>query len=1318
MALVSEVSRLSIKQKACFNCGKPGHFARDCRRRGAPRGRGRGHAQGKPRQATVLVTHEGFPLHQPTLEDSLRGKIIYDTGAEINMCGDEDAFDLLSSSNLKIQGVTGNSMQAAGVGTITIVDRETGHPFTVTQVYHVPELKYTIISGGHIDRNGGKVSMGDGKLKISSRDGESLYGSRHGKIFYINAELQTRHKLEDKYREKFKERYRKRTPSPGKKEEKKARVNILERLEKPGTKKSVLDRLGEPVQVISLIDSDDEIENKEIVSAYSLALPSFKNDLGLDIHQRFGHISNEAIVSAIRKGAITGISVEDVASLPKEANHCDDCNATKAIRKGFKPREAKNFKLLETVHADLVGPLPTSREGYKYAGVIIDRGSKAIFALPLREKSAFTRNFIDWIARMERLTGHKLKNVITDNGGEFVNKDLRDYCNKRGIQLAFTVPYNPEQNGSAERAIRTLLDMVRPMIKASQLPAAFWADALKYAEHIKLRMPTKTHPDMTPYEMILGKKPDISYLVPFGRECWAHIPKEKRRGKFADRAIKGKVIGIEQNGSAYKIFTDEEKIITSRSVIFKQDMKRTTNKEKESPESDSSDDDETSVTNSASQQMNRTSEEEDAFVDSFSDHSTPQPRQEISIPAVETQSERERSLTPHAPHLLHGETEDESEFENSSFRTAPSSPTTSASTNAKETKAAWSDTHAEIDSDNIIQGKRIRKARAFIAQIEYPLINDEPKTVAEIEGRPDAADWHKAMDDEYNSLMENDTWELVDLPPGRKVVQCKWVFKQKISADGTPTKKKARLVAKGFTQTEGVDYFETYAPVAKIATIRFLIAFIIHSGWKVRAVDVVTAYLNGKLKELIYMQQPPGKVSKAHPKKVCRVKRGIYGLKQSGREWNSDIDDTLTSNGYVRSEVDRCVYTLTMNGHVICVIVIYVDDILIATDPETEYAEKAVELLKTHYKLTDNGELTEILGIKVTQNAGSISMCQPGLARNILKRFKMDDCKEADTPMDPARKLTKKLEEYTRKEQEELDTSKCDYRAVVGSLMYLATSTRPDLSTTVGILSKYTNEPKWGHWNAAMRALRFLKGTQDVGITFNKNSTSEIIGYSDSDWAGDTDTRKSTYGYVFTSAGGPIMWKSKKSPTIATSTAEAEYTALYHATTEAIWLRNLEGDITGRTTKGPTTIYCDNQSAIAISKNPQHHQRTKHFDIKWHWIREQVENGNLKVEYLRTDEMVADILTKPLSTKLFTIHSEKLVSRICGKEGVLESLNKNRLPQMNNLIPGHEKSIPLYKQPMPRQIQARDSKTSENKPDTQAVIQPSRRNERMTNTQG
>jgi hypothetical protein len=245
-----------------------------------------------------------------------------------------------------------------------------------------------------------------------------------------------------------------------------------------------------------------------------------------------------------------------------------------------------------------------------------------------------------------------------------------------------------------------------------------------------------------------------------------------------------------------------------------------------------------------------------------------------------------------------------------------------------------------------------------------------------------------------------------------------------------------------------------------------------------------------------------------------------------------------------------------------------------------------------------------------------------------------------------------------------------------------------------------------------------LKRTQDVGITFNKNSTSEIIGYSDSDWAGDTDTRKSTYGYVFTSAGGPIMWKSKKSPTIATSTAEAEYTALYHATTEAIWLRNLEGDITGRTTKGPTTIYCDNQSAIAISKNPQHHQRTKHFDIKWHWIREQVENGNLKVEYLRTDEMVADILTKPLSTKLFTIHSEKLVSRICGKEGVLESLNKNRLPQMNNLIPGHEKSIPLYKQPMPRQIQARDSKTSENKPDTQAVIQPSRRNERMTNTQG
>ncbi|KAL5515273.1 hypothetical protein EMCRGX_G000418 [Ephydatia muelleri] len=475
--------------------------------------------------------------------------------------------------------------------------------------------------------------------------------------------------------------------------------------------------------------------------------------------------------------------------------------------------------------------------------------------------------------------------------------------------------------------------------------------------------------------------------------------------------------------------------------------------------------------------------------------------------------------------------------------------------------------------------------------------------------------------------MQNETWECVELPKGRKPVGCKWVFKAKRGSDGKVQRFKARLVAKGFTQKHGIDYDETFSPVVRFTSVRTLLAFAVQNGMMVHQIDVVTAFLNGTLEEEIYMEQPPGYIKKGEEHLVCKLKKSIYGLKQSPRCWNMVFNEYMTSLSYEQCAAHPCVLVRT-EGTETTIIAVYVDDlIIIAKNPET--MERIKGSLTERFKMKDLGKLHYCLGINIEydENKRCLWMHQRPYIQSLLERYQLSEAKSSCTPADINVKLVK--DDGAAK----LADSVC-YQSMVGSLLYAAIATRPDIAQAVGAVSKFNSCPTETHLTGVKRILRYLKGTINLGLKFEKTADSSIIGFSDADWAGDLDNRHSTSGNLFVMSGGAISWLSKKQPVVALSTTEAEYVALGAATQEVVWLRRLLSDIKA-SPKMPTIISEDNQGTIAIARNPVYHARTKHIDIKYHYVREALMDGVIDLVYCPTQQMTADILTKPLSRDQF-----------------------------------------------------------------------------------
>ncbi|KAJ4820349.1 polyprotein [Rhynchospora pubera] len=509
-------------------------------------------------------------------------------------------------------------------------------------------------------------------------------------------------------------------------------------------------------------------------------------------------------------------------------------------------------------------------------------------------------------------------------------------------------------------------------------------------------------------------------------------------------------------------------------------------------------------------------------------------------------------------------------------------------------------------------------------------------------------EWRQAMDEEMSAIEQNQTWQLVKLPKDRVAIGVKWVYKTKFGPDGSILKHKARLVAKGYAQKQGIDYEETFSPVARFETIRLLMAVAAQLKQPVYQFDVKSAFLNGELMEEVYVDQPEGFEVKGKENWVYRLSKALYGLKQAPRAWYSKIDAHFQKLGFKRSKNEPNLYVKHKGEEGLMGVCLYVDDMIYFGTNDAMLREFKEQMMAV-FEMTDLGKMHYFLGLEVEQEEGRIFISQRKYATDLVAKFGLKGCNPVQTPMNTNEKLT--LVDGTG------PTDATRFRSLIGGLMYLI-HTRPDIAHSVGVVSRFMQNPTKQHMGAAKRILRYVSGTMDYGLWYEAMDSPMLIGYSDSDWAGNLDDRKSTSGQVFFYGNNAISWSSKKQATVALSTAEAEYSAVTSAACQAVWIRSLLEELNCEQI-GATTLYCDNQSAIAIANNPVHHNRTKHIDTRLHFIRDLVEKKVIELQYVNTNQQIADVLTKSLTREKFTWYRNMMNVLDFELRGSVESNSKS-----------------------------------------------------------
>ena len=516
-----------------------------------------------------------------------------------------------------------------------------------------------------------------------------------------------------------------------------------------------------------------------------------------------------------------------------------------------------------------------------------------------------------------------------------------------------------------------------------------------------------------------------------------------------------------------------------------------------------------------------------------------------------------------------------------------------------------------------------------------------PHSYEEAMRSPDAQCWKNAMDEEIHALHENDTWDLEVLPPNVKPVGGKWVYSVKTDQNGDLDRYKARFVAQGCGQVQGLNYAETFSPTVRMTTVRLLMQYSVDHSWSLYHFDVKTAFLHANIDFDVYVTQPKGyeKFDENGNLLFCHLNKSLYGLKQSGRLWNKLLHDFLTENGFIQSSSEHCLYTLTIDSHVVK-LVIFVDDLILASD-EDECANKVKSLLMSRFHMKDLGSLKWFLGISFDCKSDVIEMNQSQYVKQLLQKHNMEKCKPSPTPF--AGKLD------FNDETDEISPVSIDiYQSIVGSLVYLSCSTRPDLTFIVHKLAQYMSKPVTvPRWNAIKRIFRYLKGTMHYSLSFTKSGGEigmrGIKGFCDADWAGAKNDRKSVSGFCFALSNtddfddcfGLVSWCTRKQSVVALSTCESEYISIASAVQEGLYLKQLLCDLDPTMSTPKITLFSDNQSAISLAHNPVNHKRSKHFDIRYHFIRDHIQKDDVVLSYCPSEQMIADFLTKPLTKQPF-----------------------------------------------------------------------------------
>ena len=971
-------------------------------------------------------------------------------------------------------------------------------------------------------------------------------------------------------------------------------------------------------------------------------------------HERMGHLGEKNLRKL--QDMATGINLDQPLV---NVCTCEPCVYGRMKENPHKGNIEPGRYPLELIHTDLAGPFPIpGYAGQRYWMTFLDDYTKISEVEALIRKNEAFRALKRYLARHEhparrcqriRVVRHQAQcpwinfddctpvgNIDTiasdgtpdelhrqchrlrmDGGGEYSSDEMKTWLLDTGIVAEVTTADQHQQNGASESLNRVLMDKLHPMLLAAGLHRKWWPEALKCANYLRNRSPTSGL-DCTPYEMWFKEKPDLSHIRTFG--AWAYVLKtEAKRKKLKDaKATLCKLVGYE-GARIFRLVTAEGKIVRSSNVHF-----QAVKKQIEAPPPPPS---------PPAQKKPRLEAEAVGVVSrgniEYVGASRPEASSSVEgegfvlegpiMPTDDkaTASTDDQNLDPPL-NTAEGEPEETAAVE----ETAPVQGNSTLSSHPElrplQTPKNWVSSR-ENKGQNPHRVNRYALLASATSTEPY-----EPRTIRE--ARQDYAwlKWQQAMKEEHDQLLTNDTWELVQPPKGRHVLSGKWVYKLKRGAHGEILRYKARWVVRGFEQREGIDFNETFATVVKPMSYKALFALAAALDLEIEQMDVKTAFLYGQITEEIYVQQPTG--LEDGTERVCKLRRALYGLKQAPRVWYNTLTDFLKDLGFISLIADLSVYC---RGHVF--VAIFVDDLLIF-GPSMDEINKLKKKLNKRFQMSDLGPAAYYLGMEITRDRPNrtIYLNQTGYLEKILKDFGLWDVKPVTTPMDTSVHLVKADEGFQASDHE-----RTRYQSAVGSLMYAMMGTRADVAFAVSVISRFASNPDDSHWKACKRVFRYLRGSLEYNLTFS-GPLQPLVGYTDADWAGDHDTRRSTSGFTFSLGSGVISWQSKRQPTVALSSCEAEYMGQTQATKEAIWLRKLLSQLDESYEEpAATVIFGDNQGAIALAKNPEFHARTKHIDIQHHFVRERVASGEVTMRFVPTSDQIADGLTKALCRDKF-----------------------------------------------------------------------------------
>lgn len=1206
----------NIKNIECYHCHKKGHLKKDCRSL---------KREEKANNRTKSDVDKKYAVMANTASEAKLTWLL-DSGASFHMTGQRQWIQNYSQHSEKIPIRVGNNeyVYALGSGTVEALSTVNGQKFPVTMkdVQYVPGISDNLFSQGAADDKGIKVIAKRGRIQLISDETVIITGNKgHGNLYRLN--------------------------------------------------------LTVPMQA-NVARAERSLE---------------------EWHRVLGHPDVNEIKNLEKKGCTVGFKiVSEETNSGQRCGECQHGKCHHASHPGSRRERAKDVLERVHVDL-VGALDPPSLGGSKYFMLVRDEYSSYMHVFFLASKTQVLHAMTKYLDLASIQSKRKVRIIRSDNGTEFKNSGFKLLLEKEGIIQEFSAPFTAQQNGEIERANRTVIETARTLLSASRLPISLWGEAVLTAVYLRNRVTNSRCGEKTPFELFHGKAPDYAHLIEFGRElqlldskkgiskfssktrevfmvgygdrintyrCYDpknndivissdvvianHVLKERLTDKphtgvtftidvgrqddnqGPNNNVDNRRQSIQENEQVHSVIDlPDESVETARGRCTNTELSRNDTFIIERNSNNVSEPAQEAPSNGARLGGQSTANQADVppmpsqRISSLFQRNTDRTKQIYpdltSVCQVPASQSRQTMPLPQAPDIQYATIRPHGE----------QAATTSQSTSRQQKVVSGLSPANIVERSKtaitewIMKDRPKRPTKSPYARNLCATISErEPMTYAEAVSGENSSEWKVAIKEELDAHLRNNTWKVVAKEPNTKEISAKWVFKIKDSAGEEPIRFKARLVARGFSQQQGVDYKEIFSPVVRTDSIRMLFSVCAQFDLEYKQFDITTAFLYGNIEEDLYIKPPEGlDIPEGF---TCKLQKSLYGLKQAPRCWNAKFSKFLELFNMRPTAADPCVYVADTNERMY--LALYVDDGLIFAE-STQAIDRFIEYLTKHFMVKAVNSNC-FIGIEIVRNRSQKAMFlhQKSYVNKVLEKFNMAEAKGAPTPLEVGHALNK---------IETLATEVVDnipYAEAIGSLLYCAMATRPDIAYTLSVLSKYTSKPKALHWQGVKRTLRYLRSTPDYGIMFQQTESAKLICFSDADWAGDHQNRRSTSGLVSFLNTGPISFRAQQQPVVALSTTEAEYIAATLAVKDLIWIQRFIEELKlPINSKGK--LLCDNQSALKLMKNPEFHQRSKHIDIRFHFIREKYEEGLFDLEYISSENQKADIFTKALAADRF-----------------------------------------------------------------------------------